>query len=142
AAVTAFEFTDDAGRELGACTAKRVSEGHSATVWIHLCGIKPGFLNYRERLRGESLVQFDDVDVGKLEPRHLEGFRYCKYRAEAHFFGLVARGGEGYVTNQWIDAEFSGSICRHDDGGSSAIRHLRRVSSSDGAFGMERGLEC
>src|SRR5690242_5947860 len=100
ASIAAFEFTDDASRELCAGAAQRVSEGDRAAVGIDLVRVQATFFDDRQRLRGEGFVEFEDVDVVELESGHLESLRNGEHRAESHLFGLVACGGESDVARE------------------------------------------
>src|SRR5712671_7287874 len=126
--VTTLEFTNYSRGQLGSGTSKRMSQSNRAAVGVHAFRIESGLLNHRQRLRRKSLVQLDDVDVRKLQPRHLERLRNREYGPEPHFFGLVSSRCESNVTCQRLNAQRLRTFCRHDHRRRRAVGHLRRVA--------------
>jgi len=118
-----------------------MSQSDRTAVGVYFLWIETGFFDYRQRLRGESFVQFDQRRYRKASAGHLQGFRYCEHRAESHFFGLVSGGGEGNVGASGFDAEGVGAFGGHDYGGGRAVGHLRGISGSDCTFDVERGFQ-
>src|SRR5580693_3655199 len=92
--VTPLHFADDRRGELRSCTPQRMTQGNRTAVGIHALRIEPCFFDYRQGLCGKGLVQFDHVDVGELEPCHLQRFGDCEHRTQSHFFWLVSGRSE------------------------------------------------
>src|SRR5437899_7850786 len=65
-AVAALQFTQYRRRELGSGASQRMPQGHRSAVGIDLVRIKPAFLDHGERLRRESFIQLDYVNVFQL----------------------------------------------------------------------------
>src|SRR5712671_2178990 len=139
--VTTLEFTNYSRGQLGSGTSKRMSQSNRAAVGVHAFRIESGLLNHRQRLRRKSLVQLDDVDVRKFQPRHLQRLRNREYGPESHFFGLVSRRGERNITCKRLDAESLRAFGGHDYCRSCAVGHLRRIARGHSAFDMKSGLE-
>ena len=57
------ELVDELRRELRARGAERVTERDRAAVDVHLLLIEPEIAHDRDDLRGERLVELDEVDV-------------------------------------------------------------------------------
>src|SRR6058998_2659952 len=73
-AVTALQFTDDAGGELGARAAQRMPERHSTTVRVDLIRVEFTGFDDRKRLRCKCFIQFDDIDLVESESSKFERF--------------------------------------------------------------------
>ncbi len=85
-----------------------------------------------QRLRGERLVELDEVDIAQLQP----GFGKCalggRYRADAHHVGRHTRDGPRHQSHQRSEAEFGGPL----RGGHQT--HGRRVVLAAGIAGRNR----
>src|SRR3954469_3048674 len=95
-ALAAFQLTNDGGRQLGSGASQRMSECDCAAVRIDLAQVETKLLDYRQRLRGERLIQLENVDLLQPEARELQCFWYRVHRAKTHLLGLVACGRECY----------------------------------------------
>src|SRR5688572_9361439 len=75
AAAAPFQLAQDGRRQLRPRAAQRVAERDGAAVDVDAFGVEPERLDDGEALRGERLVELDDVDVLKLEAGHLQDLR-------------------------------------------------------------------
>src|SRR5271157_5286668 len=100
ACVAAFEFADDARRQLGAGTTQRMPQRDRPAVDVDARGIEMCFLDDGQRLGGEGLVQLDHINVVELESGHLQRLRDREDWANAHLLGFVTCGCKCDVASQ------------------------------------------
>src|SRR5690349_18152614 len=98
-----------------------MTERNRAAVWVYAIGIEPALFDHAQRLRGEGFVEFDHVNIRKLKPRDFQSLGNRVHRADSHFFRLVARGSEGNVASQRLDAQSLCTLAGHDHRSSSAV---------------------
>jgi len=85
------EFVEHRRDDAGARGADRVAEGDRAPVDVQAVVIEPEVAVTGEHLRGEGLVQLDQVIVTRRAPRARLEARAGGDRAEAHDGGIHAR---------------------------------------------------
>jgi len=117
-----------------------MAERNRSSVWIHALGIKTGFFDHRERLRGERLVQFDHIDVRELQAGEFSAFGIANTGPRPISSGLYpAVAKETYRASGVMPtpsrARTTSPLRRR------AIRHLRRVARRGHALHMKRSLE-
>src|ERR1700740_1659149 len=140
AGVFPLQIADQRGGELGSGAAKRVAEGDRATVGIYARGVEGGLLDYGERLRGESFIEFDYGDIAERETGELQRFGDGEDGADAELLGRATSSGIGDKTRERLEPESVGAGLAHDHGGGGTIAHRGTVSGGDGAFGVEGGF--
>ena len=79
------------GHDAGAGHAERVAEGDRAAVHVELVPRDAEVLGRRDHLRGERLVDLDEVDVVDRHAGPLERLAAGLDRAEAHDLGVQRR---------------------------------------------------
>ena len=75
----------DVSLSSGAGCAKAMAKGQSAPIYVHLLDRNVQLTNAGQRLAGEDLVEFDDVDVSHGQPSSIKGLqrrRYCPHPRE------------------------------------------------------------
>ena len=72
--LAAPHLVEQAGGQLGAGSAERVSEGDGAAVHVEAVRVDGQFLQAGEDLHGEGFVQFNEVDLVQRQAGELEGF--------------------------------------------------------------------
>src|SRR5258708_6045782 len=133
-AAPAFELVEELDGELGAGAAEGVAEGNRAAVDVDLLLVEAKLADDRERLRGEGLVQLDQVDIRKREPSELERPRHRGDRTNSHDLRSHPGDGEADETRQWLQSQCIGLASLHDDDRGGAVARLRRVARRDYAL--------
>ena len=104
-------------------------------------GSRPGDLDHRQRLRRESFVQLDHVNLIELQTRDLERFRNRVHRADAHLFRRSSGRSIGDETRQRLQAQLARAFGAHHHGRRRAIAHLRAVPCRHHAARVKRRLQ-
>src|SRR5512143_1297237 len=136
-----------------------MAHGNSTTVHVHditpeladrllarqvPCEIVPGYSSTLDGndLRGESLIQLDELDVLHLHSRELQHLVRGIERADAHARGVEARESNGLDITERFVSQLSGLVCTHDQGSSGSVRNWRRVPRRDrSVFYVEVGFQ-
>src|SRR5664279_2511150 len=106
----ALQLARDGGGQLGSGASQGMAESDRSAIRVDLCRIQSAFLDDCQRLRRESLVQLEQVDVGELEPGQLQHFWNRKYRPESHLFGLVSGGSVANEAQQRLQSQRLGPL--------------------------------
>src|SRR5260370_6717181 len=95
---------------------KRVAESDRTAMRVELVAerVDPYSARRRDHLRGESLVDLDDVDVVDGHLRALEGLPRGFNRPQAHELGLERGQSRRDHARHWLNAELLGSALGHD----------------------------
>src|SRR5580658_1381883 len=64
--LASLEFADNRCRQLSPRATQRMSQSDRAAIGVYLIWVEPSFFDHCQRLRGESFVQLDHVDVREL----------------------------------------------------------------------------
>src|ERR1700704_3043571 len=102
AALAPLQIADDRGGKFCAGASQWMAQRDRATAWIQTCRIQTRLLNYGQRLRGESFIQFDHVDVRQKQTRKLQRFWNGEDRPEAKFLWRASSSRVGYEASQWF----------------------------------------
>src|SRR5690606_35520826 len=94
-----------------------------------------------QRLRRESLIEFDHVDVGQRQPCALKDFTRGSYRSDAHDLRFAARYGNGADLRQYRQTVCQGEFFTAHETGGGTVREWRRGSRGHAALIQEGGLE-
>src|SRR2546422_9636464 len=116
-----------------------VADRDRAAVRVELRGVDAEAVPAVDDLRGEGLVQLDDVDVLELEPRVLEQLRHREDRADPHLVGLAGDEHAAAEEAERPHAERPGALGRHDEGRRGAVRELGGVAGRHRAALLEGG---
>src|SRR5437764_5437598 len=108
-------------RQDDADCADRMAKCDSAAVRIHFLRIEAEFLADGERLCGECLVRFDDVDIGETQARLRERALHRADRTESHVLRVDARVTVGDETGQRLQALLFGGASFHQDHGCGRV---------------------
>src|SRR5436309_14800261 len=65
--LASLHLAEQCGRELRAGAAQRMPQRDCAAVHVYAFQVKPRHLNYRKGLRGEGLIEFDQINLLELE---------------------------------------------------------------------------
>ena len=93
----------------------------SAAVYIELCKVKAKGLTNSDRLRSESFVSFDKVEVSDLHACLIENFVCSSDRTKAHNFRLNATESACYPCCHRCDAQFFSLFFAHYYNGCSTV---------------------
>src|SRR5436309_11975148 len=106
----------------------RVPDGDLAAVRVEPLGVDAEAVAAVDDLRGEGLVQLDDVDVLELQARVLEQLRHREDRPDPHLVRLA--GGEHAAAEEAErpHAERLGALRGHDERRRGAVRELGGVA--------------
>src|SRR5699024_9327879 len=140
--VVELESVDQGAGDAGTGAAERVTEGDRAAVDVQLLlDVDPQPVGGGQYLRGEGLVEFDQVDVTDGHVGAGQGLLGGLHRAQAH--DLRAQSGQagGHDAGQRRDAEFGSLGVAHDDQCRSAVVEGAGVSGGDGAVGAEHRFQ-
>src|SRR5262245_32802833 len=105
AAAAAAELVKEGGGEAGAGAAERVAEGDRAAVDVEPLLVDPELADAGEDLRGEGLVELDQVDLVELEAGGGEGTGDRLDRADPHVGGVDAGDAGGDDPAEGLGAE-------------------------------------
>ena len=101
-----------------------MAERDRSAVHVHFVRIQFEHLDYRQRLRGEGFVQFDDRDVVERQAGEPQSFRNRIYRTNAHLFRRASGSCISDKSRDGLRPKFFGFLFGHHDGGRGAIGHL------------------
>ena len=121
---------------------ERVADRDRAAVDVHALLVDPEVAHHRERLRGERLVQLDEVDVLDRDPRAVEQLADGRDRPDAHHGGIDARDGRADEGPERLDAEIPGALLAGDHECGGAVVDPARVPGRHGAVLAERGSQA
>ncbi len=96
---------------------------------------------HRQRLRGEGLVQFDDVDVGESQPGLGEHLAHGRRGTEAHDARRDAGNGGGDDARARRQAMALRGIGRGDQHRARAVVHAGGIAGGDAAVGLDDALQ-
>src|SRR2546425_1936302 len=114
-----------------------VPDGDRAAVRVEPLGIDAEPVAAVDDLRGEGLVQLDDVDVLELHARVLEQLRHREDRPDAHLVGLAGREHAAAEEAEGPHAERLRALGRHDERRRGAVGELGGVAGGDRAARLE-----
>ena len=120
---------------------ERMAERNGAAQRIHLRRIETKILDYRQRLRGKRLVQFDPVKVCHLQAGLTQHFGDRLDRPDTHDLGRHTGHRITKKTAERIQIKALHRFLAHQDDDTSTVRHLRTVASGDRTSGGEHRLE-
>ena len=115
-----------AGHALG------IAYGDGAAVNVHLLGRDADPLHASERLAGEGLVQFPQIDVVGLEAVALQLARYGEDGTDAHLARLAAANRKAAENTEWRQTLAGGDGGFRQQAGNRAVGELRGVAGGDG----------
>src|SRR5881396_909714 len=116
-----------------------VADRDRAAVRVELLGVDAEAVAAVDDLRGEGLVQLDDVDVLELEPRMLEQLRHREDRPDPHLVGLAGREHAAAEEAERPHAERLRTLGRHDERRRGAVRELGGVAGRHRTALLEGG---
>src|SRR5437667_12134155 len=116
-----------------------VADRDRAAVRVELLGVDAEAVPAVDDLRGEGLVQLDDVDVLELEPRLLEPLRHRDGRPDPHLVGLAGREHAAAEEAERPHAERLRTLGRHDERRRGAVRELGGVAGRHRTALLEGG---
>src|SRR6266851_462611 len=96
-ALAAFQLAQNRSGQLRSGATERMPQSDRASIHVYFVRVEPERPDYRQRLRGESFVQFNHIDLIESQPGQLQGLRNRKDRPDAHLFRRTTGGG---VRNQ------------------------------------------
>src|SRR5262249_11279420 len=143
----ALELAREREREPHAGRAQRMADGDGAAVDVELDLVDAEFARARHHLRAERFVDFEPIDIRKLETGALEHGLGGRPRAEAHDVGRYAHGGAGDNARERglagaLDVVGGGDERRRraiDDGRGIAAGLHPAEGGADGGERLERG---
>ena len=98
---------------------------------LHLSQLDRKLPHAGDRLAGEGLVEFDEVDVLHREAELTEEFPGCRDRAESHVGGIHAARGIALDPGERLETQFLGLVGGHDDDRGGAVIDPGGVSGGD-----------
>jgi hypothetical protein len=125
----------------GAGAAERVAEGDGAALGVDLALVQAKLVGAPHALRGEGLVDLEDVDIILVDAGLLEDLGDGGPWTDTHQEGSDAGDRCSDVLAENGLAESLGSRALHEKHGSSAVGDLARVSGVDRAVLGKGGLD-
>ena len=89
---------------------ERVAERDRPAVDVDLLGIEPELVDAHDRLRGERLVELDEVEVVDADAGPLERLACRRDRPDAHDRGIDAGDGRRDDAGHRVQAELAGPL--------------------------------
>src|SRR2546422_2613777 len=117
----------------------RMPDRDRAAVRVEPLGVDAEAVAAVDDLRGEGLVQLDDVDVLELEPRMLEQLRHREDGPDPHLVGLAGREHAAAEEAERPHAERLRTLGRHDERRRGAVRELGGVAGRHRTALLEGG---
>ena len=118
-----------------------MTERDGATVGVHLGGVDAQLTHAVDSLRGEGLVDLEDIDVRDLEAILGEQLADGRHRANAHDVCRHAHHLQVDEVAERRDALGDGGLLAHHHRSGGAVGERRRVARGDRALGAEGRLE-
>ena len=106
---------------------ERMADRDRAAVHVHLRLVDPELAHDRERLRGERLVQLDEVEVADREPGAVEQLAHRGHRPDPHHARVDTGDRRGDERAERLDPERARLLLRGDD---DAPRRRRSAPTS------------
>ena len=111
--------------------AQRMPESNRPTIDVGSFAIETKFLLNREVLRRERFVDFNQVDIRKLQTGFLECLTSCGHRPDAHDLRLDSGIGPANDAAHWFDLLRLDEVLAGDDQCRRAIDYARGISGGD-----------
>jgi len=129
--------------EASATGAERMADGDSAAVGVNVRGIvgQAEFAENGERLRGEGLVEFDNVHLGNHETCLRQNFLRRGDGTHSHDPGSDAGGSGSDNASLWSEAELIDSGFGGHKEGAGTVVNAGGIAGSDRAFGFDNSFE-
>ena len=121
--------------------AERVAERDRAAVEVQHLVANAEFAHARQGLRGEGLVEFDDVDRADLDIGALQRLARRRDRADAHDVRLAAGHRHRGEARQRLKVVALGEFFRADEHRGGAVGQRRRGAGGDRALLVEGRLQ-
>src|SRR4051794_12500668 len=121
--------------------AERVADGDRTAVHVEAVDVDAELLVRRDHLRGERLVDLDEVDVVDRHLRASEGLLGGLDRTETHDLRRQAGDTGRHDAGEWRDAELLRLRVAHDDDRGGAVVERARVARSDPSVRTEHRLQ-
>src|SRR5262249_44904247 len=120
---------------------ERVSQGDRAAVDVHAFRIEAELADYNEALRGERLVQLDEIEVGRLDSGPGKKPAHRRHGPNPHHARVNAGDRTGHETAERLGAELAGPLLARDHERGGTVVDPARVACCDRSVLAERGLE-
>lgn len=137
----ALKLREQGGKLSSTSGSKRVANGDGTTSGVDLVLVNSAVLDGEQSLRGESLVDLENVNVVDGQTKVLKDGRDGVSGANSH----KLRGNtDGLAVNELGKdglAKLLGDGSSHEEDGTGTIRDLRGVTGVGGSLGGESGLE-
>src|SRR5439155_24456972 len=105
AATTTAQLVEECHDETGAAHAERMADRDRTAVHVHELRVEAELADDHEALRGECLVQLDEVDVGHVDAGALEQLPDRRNRADAHHARVDSCDRAPDERAEWLRAE-------------------------------------
>ena len=112
AGLAAGHLVEERGRELRAAAAERMAKRDRAAVDVQPIGIDVQLAEAREHLRGEGLVDLDEVEAGERQAEAIQQFTDGGHRAGPEALGGDAGRGVAQEPRQRRQAELAAPVRR------------------------------
>src|SRR5207245_7406789 len=119
--LAALEFAQNCGGQLRAGAAERMAESNGAAIRIDAGWVETGEANYGKRLRGEGLVQLDDIDLLELQGGQAQRLGNREHRTDSHLFRRATSRGERHKSRERLHSQGAGAVSAHNNRDHGAI---------------------
>src|SRR5579872_5579148 len=118
-----------------------MAKRNRSAVYVDFVAVQAELFFDGQILRGESFVDFDQIDVIEIKSSFLQGELGCWHRAAAHHFRFDPGDAPAYDSSQRLQSAFARFFKRHNDDCGGAIYDTAGISRSNGAALAECGLQ-
>src|SRR5688500_13367086 len=118
-----------------------MAEGDCAAVDVYTLNVETGLPDHRQSLYGERFVEFDDVDVGELQPCQCERLGNRHSRTDAHDLRWHSTRCKADKSRLRLESELPRSSLRHHQRRRGPVAGLRRVAGGHRTLRMEDGFQ-
>ena len=118
-----------------------MAQGDGAAVDVDDLRVEACLLDDGQRLGGEGLVEFDQLDVAEFQTGLFQGLGDGHYRADAHVQGVDAGDGAGGQAGDGLELELSDHFFAGDEREGGPVGGLRRVAGGDDASLCKDGAQ-
>ncbi len=140
-AVAAAQLVQERDDEARAAHPERVAERDRAPVDVHPLLVEAELADNGEALRGEGLVELDEVERARIDSRASQELSHRGDRADPHHARIDARDGRGDEGAQGLDPELVRLRLAREHERRGAVVDAAGVAGRDGAARTKRRLQ-
>src|SRR5664280_653553 len=122
--------------------AQWMTKGDGPAVHVHPRRVKAQLADAGDRLAGERLVEFDEIQIGRADARPFQSLASGGYGPKTHDGRIHSGNGRGDDSGHWAQTELAGSPRLHDQHRGGAVVDAARVACGTGSAVAEGRLQA